>query len=72
LPEDFVRYEGNGDGIVKFVRFVPHSSDDNRIYLNEKDYVSGVPADAWECMLCGYRVLDKLLKKIKGEKDQSQ
>jgi hypothetical protein len=68
LQEDFVRYKGSSGSIVKFVRFFPHSSDDNRIYLNEKDYVFGVPADAWEYMLCGYRVLDKILKKIEGKK----
>jgi hypothetical protein len=60
LQENFVRYESSSDGIVKFVRFVPQSPGDNRI-----------PADTWEYTLCGYQVLDKLLKKNKGQRISS-
>lgn len=43
------------------------NEDENKLFINESLYFSGVTKQVWEYKIGGYQVLDKYLKSHKGE-----
>jgi predicted helicase len=63
LDEPLAKFEAEGDNEVGKVRY-----DDNkqRVYINKKQYFSGVAPEVYEFQIGGYQVLNKWLKDRKG------
>jgi hypothetical protein len=81
LSETITSYPVPGNDRVKarggFPKFVPAGesrtktsevAEQNRVYINLKQYFAGVPEDVWEFQVGGYQVLHKWLKDRKGRK----
>lgn len=50
------------------VEKVQYTDKDKRVWINTEQYFSGVPKNAWDFHIGGYRVCDKWLKDRKGRK----
>ena len=53
-----------GDEVEK----VQYTDDDQRVWINAKQYFGGVPKEVWEFHVGGYQVCEKWLKDRKGRK----
>ena len=56
------RFEGEGDGIVKKIRY-----DDGNVWISNTHHFTDVPADVWDYEIGAYQVCEKWLKDRKGE-----
>jgi predicted helicase len=61
-----IKFKGSKRESVKYVRFIPQSSNSGRILLNDDDCFLEIPSDIWEFRMCGYQVLRKLLNSFRG------
>lgn len=52
-----------GDNVVEKVQ---HTDQDQRVWINARQYFSGVPRAVWEFRIGGYQVCEKWLKDRKG------
>lgn len=68
LNEPVVRYQGQGEDIVKFRRY---NEDEKRLYINENKYFEHLKPEVWEYQIGGYQVLDKYLKDRSKQKLES-
>ncbi len=68
LNEPVVRYQGQGEDIVKFRRY---NEDEKRLYINENKYFEHLEPEVWEYQIGGYQVLDKYLKDRSKQKLES-
>lgn len=68
LNEPVVRYQGQGEDIVKFRRY---NEDEKRLYINENKYFEHLEPEIWEYQIGGYQVLDKYLKDRSKQKLES-
>lgn len=68
LNEPVVRYQGQGEDIVKFRRY---NEDEKRLYINENKYFENLEPEVWEFQIGGYQVLDKYLKDRSKQKLES-
>jgi len=68
LNEPVVRYQGQGEDIVKFRRY---NEDEKRLYINENKYFENLEPEVWEYQIGGYQVLDKYLKDRSKQKLES-
>lgn len=68
LNEPVVRYQGQGEDIVKFRRY---NEDEKRLYINENKYFENFEPEVWEYQIGGYQVLDKYLKDRSKQKLES-
>jgi hypothetical protein len=79
LSETITSFPIRGDNRVKprggFPKFIPAGesrtktgevAEENRVYINLKQYFKGVSKDVWEFEVGGYQVLHKWLKDRKG------
>jgi predicted helicase len=63
---DFItEFPEKGDNIVEKVQY---NEKDRRVWVNKTQYFGGVPKDAWEFHIGGYKVCEKWLKDRKGRK----
>ncbi|MCE3004035.1 MAG: N-6 DNA methylase [Xanthomonadaceae bacterium] len=60
------RFDVAGTNQISTVRWAPAAADKGRLYINEEQYFDGVPMNAWEMHVGGYRVAEKWLKDRKG------
>lgn len=68
LNEPVVRYQGQGEDIVKFRRY---NEDEKRLFINENKYFENLEPEIWEYQIGGYQVLDKYLKDRSKQKLES-
>lgn len=68
INEPVVRYQGQGEDIVKFRRY---NEDEKRLYINENKYFEHLEPEVWEYQIGGYQVLDKYLKDRSKQKLES-
>ena len=81
LSEQITSFPVPGNDVVKrrggYPKFIPAGesrtktgevAENNRVYINLKQYFKGVPKDVWEFQVGGYQVLHKWLKDRKGRK----
>lgn len=63
-------YPITGDNIVEkgYPKYVPDESKSGRIYINQTQYLEGVPKDVWEFHVGGYQVCEKWLKDRRSRK----
>lgn len=66
LDKNSVEFKGGKSRKVDFVRFSLETSDSGKVYLNNKNFIPGIPLDIWEYRMCGYSVLSKLLDGYNG------
>lgn len=45
-----------------------YDEEGNRVFINDQQYVEGVPREVWEYHIGGYQVLEKWLKYRKGRR----
>ncbi len=56
-----------GSGMVEKVRYTaPEGGEAGRVWINDTQYITGVPADVWQFRIGGYQVCEKWLKDRKG------
>lgn len=77
IAETASRFEVEGNNIVTRAGYVPFPlkkkkgveeiKGDGRIYINDTQYFSQVPAQVWEYKICGYQVMDKWMKDRRGQ-----
>jgi hypothetical protein len=65
LAEFITEFPEKGDNIVEKVRY---TDNDQRVWINKKQYFQGVPKECWEFHIGGYQVCEKWLKDRKGRK----
>jgi predicted helicase len=73
LPEvrkNVSRFHCHSDEPVQYVNYVPESykSNTGKVYINDKDYLPNILKAVWRYRLCGYQVLNKLIKGYKGRR----
>ena len=56
------RFEGEGDSVVSKPRY-----EDGKVWINDTQYFTEVPAEVWEYEIGAYQVCEKWLKDRKGE-----
>lgn len=68
VPASTVRFDELGDCMVEQIRAIPNKDDgySYSIYINEKQFFSTVPTEAWEMYIGGYQPAQKWLKDRKG------
>ena len=57
------RFEGEGDGVVEKVRY----EEDGRVWINDTQYFTDVPADVWHYEIGAYQVCEKWLRHRREE-----
>ena len=65
LDELITEFPVEGDGEVEKVQY---TDNDQRVWINAKQYFGGVPKAVWEFHVGGYQVCEKWLKDRKGRK----
>jgi len=65
LSRPTVRFEGDGDDMIRRVKYDP---DTRRLWINGTQYIAPVRPEVWEYMIGGYQVLQKWLKGRKGRR----
>jgi predicted helicase len=56
-----------GDTIVKKVQYTaPEKGEPGKVWINDSQYVTGVPENVWNFHIGGYQVCEKWLKDRKG------
>jgi Predicted helicase len=55
------KFDVQGSDFVNFVKY-----EDNTIHINKDQFFDGVPENAWDFYIGGYKVLDKWLKSRKN------
>ncbi len=63
LNELFTEFPETGDCVVEKVQY---TDNDQRVWINAKQYFGGVPKAVWEFHIGGYQVCEKWLKDRKG------
>lgn len=63
LDELFTEFPVRGDCVVEKVQY---TDDDQRVWINARQYFGGVPKAVWEFHIGGYQVCEKWLKDRKG------
>jgi len=63
LDELFTEFPMKGDCVVEKVQY---TDNDERVWINAKQYFGGVPKAVWEFHIGGYQVCEKWLKDRKG------
>jgi hypothetical protein len=63
LDELFTEFPETGDCVVEKVQY---TDNDERVWINAKQYFGGVPKAVWEFHVGGYQVCEKWLKDRKG------
>lgn len=68
VPESPVSFDEPGSCMVEQIRPIPNKDDgySYSIYINERQYFSSVPTEAWEMYIGGYQPAQKWLKDRKG------
>lgn len=69
LPTDLnISFDIPGSGIVEQIRPIPNKDDgySYSIYINDSQFFSAVPTDAWEMYIGGYQPAQKWLKDRRG------
>lgn len=68
VPESPVSFDEPGSYKVEQIRPIPNKDDgySYSIYINERQYFSSVPTEAWEMYIGGYQPAQKWLKDRKG------
>lgn len=67
LLESLFSYQGDPNGVVKKAMYKNMGGSAGRIYINERDYFSHIPAEVWDYQICGYSILSKILTGLKGK-----
>ena len=65
LADFITEFPEKGDNMVEKVRC---TDNNNRVWINPKQYFQNVPKECWEFHIGGYRVCEKWLKDRKGRK----
>jgi predicted helicase len=63
LDELFTEFPVRGDCVVEKVQY---TDNDERVWINVRQYFGGVPKEVWEFHVGGYQVCEKWLKDRKG------
>lgn len=68
VPESPVRFDEPGSYMVEHIQPVPNKDDgySYSIYINDRQFFSSVPTEAWEMYIGGYQPAQKWLKDRKG------
>ena len=66
LPTN-VKFDVQGSNLVEKVKY-----ENEKVWINDKQYFDGVPEDIWNFYIGGYKVLDKWLKSRKKRKLESK
>jgi len=65
LDELITEFPVEGDGEVEKVQY---TDNDQRVWINAKQYFGGIPKSVWDFYIGGYQVCEKWLKDRKGRK----
>ena len=70
FPESHVTYDIIGNDKVELVKWLPDGKNSKigRVYINDKQYFSNVPIEAWDMYIGGYQPAQKWLKDRKDRK----
>jgi len=62
LEKSLAKFFVTGDSIIEKAKY-----QDNKIYINKKQYFEGVEPEVWDYYIGGYQILDKWLKDRTGK-----
>lgn len=67
-PPTITHYPVKGTDVAEKAHYIEPTADgqQGRVYINDTQYVGGVPPEVWEFYIGGYQVCDKWLKDRKG------